>query len=147
MHQPTLVVSIAFLLCLPAFAAPKRSNGSSPIAETKIVSREPVNLHADLKGARELFLVVNDGGDGMMADWADWMEPVLIKADGSKIRLTELTPKSSQVGFGKLGVNLNAGGQPMKVQGKPVEFGFGSHAPALIVFDLPQDVVAFESRC
>ena len=147
MHQPTLAVSIAFLLCLPAFAAPKRTNGPSPIAETKIVSHEPVSFRADLKNVRKLYLMVTDAGDGITADWADWMEPVLIKADGSKIKLTDLKPKSSEVGFGKLGVNLNAGGEPMKVQGKPVEFGFGSHAPAVMVFDVPQDVVAFESRC
>src|SRR5262245_1945841 len=103
MHQPLLVASIASLLCLPAFAAQKAGAAAAPVAETKIVTREPVNLRAELKGASRLYLVVNDGGDGIVADWADWMEPVLIKADGSKIKLTELKPKESQVGFGKLG--------------------------------------------
>ncbi|MEO6742729.1 MAG: PVC-type heme-binding CxxCH protein, partial [Chthoniobacteraceae bacterium] len=54
---------------------------------------------------------------------------------------------SAQVGFGKFGVNVNSGGQPMRVQGKPVEFGFATHAPAMLAFDLPEGVVAFESMC
>jgi putative membrane-bound dehydrogenase-like protein len=144
MHPRILLASAAVLVSLPAFAAPKIVE---PIAKTAIISKQPARLHADLKGARQLFLVVTDGGDGIMADWADWMEPVLLKADGSKIKLTELKPKSAQVGFGKLGVNANAGGQPMKVEGKPVGFGFGTHAPAMLAFDLPPGVVAFETAC
>jgi putative membrane-bound dehydrogenase-like protein len=144
MHPRILLASAAALVSLPAFAAPKIVE---PIAKTQIISKQPARLHADLKGARQLFLVVTDGGDGIMADWADWMEPVLLKADGSKIKLTELKPKSAQVGFGKLGVNANAGGQPMKVEGKAVEFGFGTHAPAMLAFDLPPGVVAFETTC
>ncbi len=144
MHPRILLASAAVLVSLPAFAAPKIVE---PIAKTPIISKQPVKLHADLKGARELFLVVTDGGDGIASDWADWIEPVLLKADGSKIKLTDLKPKSAQVGFGKLGVNVNAGGQPMKVEGKPVAFGFGTHAPAMLAFDLPPGVVAFETTC
>ena len=144
MHPRILLASAAVLVSLPVFAAPKTVE---PVAKTAIISKLTEKIHADLKGARELFLVVTDGGDGIMADWADWMEPVLVKADGSKIKLTDLKPKSAQVGFGKLGVNVNAGGQPLKVQGKPVEFGFGTHAPAMIAFDLPAGVVAFNATC
>ena len=144
MHTRILLASAAALVSLPAFAAPPVVE---PIAKTPIISKQPQKIHADLKGARQLFLVVTDGGDGIMADWADWMEPVLVKADGSKIKLTDLKPKSAQVGFGKLGVNVNAGGKPMHVEGKSVGFGFGTHAPAMLSFDLPADVVAFDATC
>jgi putative membrane-bound dehydrogenase-like protein len=144
MYPQILLCTAATLVSLPVFAAPRIVD---PIAKTSIVTKQPEKLHADLKGARELFLVVTDGGDGITADWADWMEPVLVKTDGSKIKLTELKPKSAQVGFGKLGVNVNSGGRPLKVQGKPVEFGFGTHAPAMIAFDLPAGIVAFETTC
>ena len=144
MHPRILLASAAVLISLPVFAAPKIVE---PIAKTPILSKQPAKIRADLKGARELFLVVTDGGDGIMADWANWIEPVLVKTDGSKIKLTDLKPKSAQVGFGKLGVNANAGGQPMRVEGKPVAFGFGTHAPAMLAFDLPPGVVAFESAC
>ncbi len=144
MNPRILVSSIALFSCLQIHAAPRTVD---PLAKTPVVSKQPEKLHADLKGSRQLFLVVTDAGDGVIADWADWMEPVLIKADGSKIKLTELTPKSAQVGFGKLGVNVNSGGQPMRVGGKPVAFGFATHAPAMLGFDLPEGVVAFESMC
>ena len=130
MNPRILVSSIAILACLPVHAAPKTVE---PVAKTAIISKQPQKIHADLKGSRQLFLVATDGGDGIMADWADWMEPVLIKADGTKIKLTDVKPKSAQVGFGKLGVNVNAGGKPMRVEGKSVAFGFGTHAPAILV--------------
>ncbi|MEO6755185.1 MAG: NPCBM/NEW2 domain-containing protein, partial [Chthoniobacteraceae bacterium] len=132
MNPRILVSSIAILACLPVHAAPKTVD---PIAKTPVITKQPEKIHADLSGAKQLFLVVTDAGDGVVADWADWMEPVLLKADGSKIKLTELKPKSAQVGFGKFGVNVNSGGQPMRVQGKPVEFGFATHAPAMLAFD------------
>jgi putative membrane-bound dehydrogenase-like protein len=91
--------------------------------------------------------VVTDGGDGFAADWAEWMEPVLIKADGTKLKLTELKPKKEQVGWGKLGVNARPDGQqPMRVKGQDVPFGFGAHAPSMLRFDLPADVISFEAR-
>ncbi len=144
MNPRILTTSIALFTCLHIHAAPVVVE---PVAKTAVISKQPQKIHADLKGARQLFLVATDGGDGIMADWADWMEPVLIKSDGSKIKLTDVKPKSAQVGFGKLGVNVNAGGQPMRVEGKPVAFGFGTHAPAMVAFDLPEGVVAFEATC
>ncbi len=141
MNKSALLFAVASTVSLPVFGAPAK-----PVYESKVVTREPVPIRADLKGAKELYLLATDAGDGFTADWANWMEPVLIKADGSKIKLTELQPKSSSVAWGKLGVNLNANSKPMRVQGKPVEFGFGAHAPSLIAFDLPQGVVAFEAK-
>ena len=65
MHPRILLTSAAVLISAPAFAAPKIVE---PLAKTAIVSKQPVKLHADLKGAKELFLVVTDGGDGIGAD-------------------------------------------------------------------------------
>ena len=105
-----------------------------------------MSFKVDLTGAKELYLVVTDGGDGIGADWADWAEPTLITADGTKIKLSDLTPKSFRIGWGRLGINKNPAGQPMKIGGQPVPYGFGAHAPSLIAFDLPPGVVGFEGR-
>lgn len=140
MTKAVLLTSIAVALNLPLLAAPK------PVFQSKIVHTEPVEIKVDLKGAKELFLVATDGSDGFAADWADWMEPTLIKADGTKVKLTDIKPKTATVGWGELGVNKNAGGKPLSVGGKPVAHGFGSHAPSIIGFDLPAGVVAFEAR-
>src|SRR5829696_6329169 len=141
MNKSALSFAVAALLGLPVIGAPAK-----PVFESKLVTREPVTIRAELTGAKELYLLATDGDDGFTADWANWMEPLLIKADGSKVKLTELRPKSVSVGWGTLGVNANAGGKAMKVGGKLVEFGFGAHAPSVIGFDLPKDVVAFEAK-
>lgn len=133
----------------PEKKAAANSGGPSsikPVASTGLVHSGTESVKADLKGAKELYLIATDGGDGFTADWADWAEPVLVKADGSRLKLTEVTPKESKVGFGALGINKNSAGHAMKIAGKPVPFGFGAHAPSMIAFDLPADVVAFESK-
>ncbi|HEY3835109.1 MAG TPA: PVC-type heme-binding CxxCH protein [Bryobacteraceae bacterium] len=130
----------------PAAPAPSASTDAKPLFTSPIVHDKPVSIKVDLKGAKELYLVVNDAGDGINADWADWAEPTLVTSDGSKMKLTDLTPKESKVGFGTLGVNKNVRGQALKIGGQPVPFGFGTHAPSLIAFDLPSGVVSFEAR-
>jgi len=132
-------------------AAPTASLGAiqadaRPVFTSPVIHDKPASFKVDLKGAKELYLVVTDAGDGIVADWADWAEPTLITADGTKIKLTDLTPKASKVGFGKLGINVNARGAPMKIGGQSVPFGLAAHAPSMIAFDLPPGVVSFEGR-
>jgi putative membrane-bound dehydrogenase-like protein len=107
--------------------------------------RGPVPIRAELKGAKELHLVVTDAGDGFTADWANWTAPILIKADGAKIPLTELTPKTAKSGWGSVQIDKNASGQPMVVRDQVVTTGIGTHAPSVISYDLPEGVVAFEA--
>lgn len=129
----------------PAPAVPGNAS-AKPIFSSPLVHDKPVSFKVDLKDAKELYLVVTDGGDGFSADWAEWMEPTLHTTDGKTIKLTELTPKFSKVGWNSLGVNKNPAGQQMMVNGQPVPFGFGAHAPSMIAFDLPAGVVSFEGR-
>jgi putative membrane-bound dehydrogenase-like protein len=132
----------------PSAAPPAKPGASSgkPIFESPVVHNTPVPVKVDLRGANELFLVITDGGDGITADWADWAEPTLLCADGTKLKLTDLSPKTTKVGWNTLGLNKNAGGKEMKIEGQPVPFGFGAHAPSLLAFDLPVGVVGFEAR-
>lgn len=114
---------------------------------SKLVHLEPTAIKADLTGAKELFLSVGDGGDGFQADWAAWVEPTLIKADGSKIKLTDLKAKRAQLGWGELGINTRSDGKkPIRVGNKDVAFGISTHAPALVAYDLPEGVVGFEAQ-
>ena len=57
----------------PASAAP--AGDAKPIFSSGVVHNDPVAIKADLKGVKELYLVVTDAGDGFNADWADWLEP------------------------------------------------------------------------
>ncbi len=111
-------------------------------------SRTPghaIEIEADITGAKELYLVVADGGDAFGCDWSDWCEPRLIGPKGEK-KLTELKWKSASSQFGEVSANKNCSGGALKVNGKSVEFGIGTHANSVIAFDLPEGYTKFKAR-
>ncbi len=122
------------------------SSDVKPVFASNVVREGTVAVKADLKGAKELYLVVEDAGDGFQADWANWVEPLLVKADGTKIKLTDLKPKVKESGWGQVETNNNAGGTSMKIKGQGVVFGLGVHAPAKVGYDLPEGVIALEAK-
>jgi putative membrane-bound dehydrogenase-like protein len=126
----------------PAFGEAK------PIAQSKIMRKADgaTAIKADLKGAKELHLVVTDGGDGYSCDWADWVEPVLIKADGSKINLTSLKWKYVASDHGEVRIGKNSGGGDLRIKGDPFKDGIGTHAVSLVSYDLPPDIASFEAK-
>jgi hypothetical protein len=136
-------ILLALLAPALAFAAPK------PLFQSKVIDEKTPNhsveIDVSLEGAKELFLVVTDGGNGFGADWADWAEPRLILADGSEKKLTEIEWKSAQAGFGNVRVNSNAGGQSLRSAGKAIEYGIGTHANSVIAFNLPAGHEALQS--
>ncbi len=104
-----------------------------------------VDIDADITGAKRLYLFVNDGDDGYACDWADWAEPRLIGPAGEK-KLTELRWTSAVAGWGTVHVDLNVNGQTMRIDGKEVANGIGTHANSLIVYDLPPGYTRFKAR-
>ncbi|HCN30633.1 MAG TPA: dehydrogenase, partial [Verrucomicrobiales bacterium] len=133
-----------FLLPTLALAAPK------PLFQSKVIDTKTPNHSVDidvsLEGAKELFLVVTDGGNGFTADWADWAEPRLTLSDGSEKKLTEIEWKSAQSGFASVRVNANCNGQELRSAGKAIEYGIGTHANSVIAFNLPAGVKRFKAR-
>ncbi len=124
-------------------------NAAKALFTSKIVtSKTPghaVKVDVDITGAKQLYLVVNDAGNGYSCDWADWAEPVLLGTQGKK-RLTDLDWKHATTGFGQVHKNKNAGGGPMRLDGSSVEFGIGAHANSVIAFDLPAGYTRFQAR-
>ena len=138
----------------PAAEAPKplsvpEKNAPKPAAESGVIksTTKPrlATVEAKVTGAKELFLVVDDV-DGISCDWANWIEPVLEMADGSKRDLTSLKWKSADADHGKVLVGKNQSGTPLKVDGAVFEKGIGTHGSSLIVFDLPEGAVRFSAR-
>ena len=115
--------------------------GAKAVAESKLITKKtgPAKLEANIKGAKELHLVVTDGGNGFGCDWADWVEPTLIDESGKSTKLTALKWKSAVSGYGSVGVNKNCAGKPLRVAGNLMEFGLGTHANSLISYALPKD--------
>jgi putative membrane-bound dehydrogenase-like protein len=114
---------------------------AEPKFDSKIVSAQTkghaVEIDLDIVGAKSLFLVANDGGDGFGCDWADWAEPRFVGKDGKETKLTELKWKAASAGFGQVNVNKNCGGDGLSIDGKKVEYGIGTHANSVIEFALP----------
>lgn len=139
-------MKILLFLLLPtlALAAPKPLF-RSPVIDIKTPNHS-VDIDVSLEGAKELFLVVTDGGNGFTADWADWAEPRLILADGSEKKLTEIEWKSALSGWGNVRVNSNCEGQTLRSAGKTIEYGLGTHANSVIAFNLPAGTKRFKAR-
>lgn len=121
----------------------------APVFRSKVVtSKTPghvVEIKADIRGAEELYLVVDDGGNGYGCDWADWAEPRLIGPDGEK-KLTELKWTSAVTGFGEVRINANVQNQPLRIDGKEVSYGIGTHANSTIAYKIPKGYTEFRAR-
>ena len=137
-------ILLALLVPVLASAAPKALFQSKLVTEK--TPNHSVEIDVDLTGAKELFLVVTDGGNGFTADWADWAEPRLILADGSEKKLTEIEWKSAQSGWGNVSVNANAGGKELRSAGQAIPYGIGTHANSVIAFNLPAGAKRFKAR-
>ena len=143
--KPTMRLSrpIAILFCpllgLSANAAPKKF--ASEVI-TKETPGHQVEIEIDITGAKQLVLEVTDGGDSAY-DWADWVEPRLVAADGTERSLTELKWISATNGTH---VGKNHGQGPLLVDGKPVAKGIGTHATSLIVYKLPAGYTLFRAH-
>ena len=145
MIKPAFIFAATIAATLPLHAEPDSPKSPKPLVTTGVIHAEAVPIKIDLKDAKELYLVVNDAGDGITADWADWVAPVLVTSDGKRIKLTELTPKLAKSGWNGVNTDKNANGNEMKVKGVTVT-GLGTHAPSIIGFDLPKGVIAFETQ-
>jgi len=136
------------LALLTSLTSPLIAADPQPLFDSRLVSAgtagHVVKVDVDISNAKELYLVVRDGGDGFGCDWADWIEPKLVGPSGEK-KLTELKWKSASAGYGDVRVDANAGGQALRVNGKDVPYGLGTHANSVIAYDLPAGYTRFQA--
>ena len=128
----------------------KTKGNITPVFQSKTVTaRTPghsVAIDIDITDAKELYLVVRDGGNGYSCDWADWAEPRLVGPQGEK-KLTDLKWRSATAGWGQARLHKRADGNgDLRINGKPVKFGIGTHANSVIAYDLPAGFTRFQSR-
>ncbi len=124
------------------------AGAGTALASTAVMTPKDKRLgeiKASLKGAKELYLVVEEAGENSF-DWADWIEPTLIMADGSKKDLTELKWRSAESGWGQCKVGKNVQGNPLVIDKQTYAKGIGTHAASTIVFDLPAGVDSFSAK-
>ncbi len=140
-----LSASLLPLLALSATAQAQVAKPlfSSPVLTSKSAERT-LPVEVDLKGAKELYLVVNEMEQDS-CDWAAWLEPQLIMADGKTVNLTSLKWKSARASHGQPNMGKNYEGKPVKVANKEYANAIGTHAASVIAFDLPPGVVRFKA--
>ena len=133
---------------LPGFQPPRQektlgsSSQQSPIIEKTSVHQFDV----DVSGWKELHLTLGDGGNGTGSDHGSWFDPVLVKKDGSTIKLTDLKWSKATQGWGKTRIGFSpTGARLARKDGKPMSTGIGTHSKGSIIYKkLPGDIVRFK---
>lgn len=109
---------------------------SGPIS--RLTDNYGVNVDVPLpEGSNQLFLIVNDGGDGISCDHADWINPTIYKANGDSLKLTTLNWELASAGWGTTQKNLSIGGSILNVKGKTFSNGIGTHSRSVVLYNLP----------
>jgi alpha-galactosidase len=98
----------------------------------------------DITGAKKIYLVVSDGGDGTGWDHADWIEPKLSGTKGT-IKLTSLEWEKATSGWNEANKNKSVGENPLIVDGKGYSEGIGTHANSIIEYNLPEGYTVFSA--
>ncbi len=119
------------------------ATSAKPVFRSGVVTAQTpgggVDINVDITGAKALYLVVLDGGDGIGCDWADWEKPRLVHGkNASEQKLTDLKWTAAAAGHGGVRVNQNSGGQALRSHGRELEYGIGTHANSVIEYALPE---------
>ncbi len=115
------------------------------IYASDVVREGMIEVDLDIQGARVLWLIVTDGGNGNSCDWADWIEPRFVTADREHPLVKETWIEASAQ-WGNVRVDGNAGGGKLTVAGK-VYSGIGTHANSRVGYAVPPDALRFRARC
>ena len=123
-----------------AISAPTEVAGvrlpNRPAYTSEVIGRGDVaDVRVDIAGAERLYLVVTDAGDGNSCDWADWSEPRLM-GPGGEVKLSGLRWDEATTSYGQVLVDRNCRGLPLRISGRPVPYGIGTHASSVIVYDI-----------
>ena len=95
-------------------------------------------LECDIKGAKKLKIVVSDWGDGFAYDRADFVNPVLVDAEGNETSLTTLTAASYTSDWSNLHINKNVENGPLRIEGQTYATGLGMNAQCTLIYNLPE---------
>jgi len=101
-----------------------------------------INKSVNVKGAKELILMVLDGGNGIRNDHAGWLNPSLKMTDGSTKKLTEFNWEVGITGWREIKVNKGVETEKLLYQGKEVK-GISTHSLSIIRYKLPENVESF----
>ena len=152
MIKPFSIV-LVFLMIAGTGGRGFAQSGASAAASTKPVAfpsvrsgamkgrQPPEKLVMEIGGQKTLVLQASGYSWGQ----AVWGEPILIGADGTRTKLTDLKPASAEVGWGEFSINHGPDGQPLNVGGRQFGHGLFAHANSEIIYDLDGKYARFET--
>jgi putative membrane-bound dehydrogenase-like protein len=111
---------------------------------TKATPNHAVPVSVDIRGLKQIYLVVDDGGNGFSHDWADWADAKLVGPKG-QLALSSLKPTVTSSGWGSVQMNKNCEGRPLRISGRAFDSGIGVHANSIVGFELPPGYEKFEA--
>ncbi|MBM4154486.1 MAG: hypothetical protein FJ221_05595 [Lentisphaerae bacterium] len=123
-------IGLALAVVAAAADEPFQPYDSGPVAGDGPAREIRVNV----SGVRVLRLVASC--EKGTANCNIWGEPVLVARDGTATPLTSLRPVSARVGWGRLIVNSNWMGRPLRVGDRTFTNGFWVHADSELRFNL-----------
>ncbi len=133
---------------LPALSPVMEEDVSEkPFHQSAIIEKKAVHtFDVDITGWKELHLTLGDGGNGTGSDHGSWFDPVLVKKDGSIVKLTDLKWSKATQGWGKTRVGYSPTGAKLaRKDGKPMTAGIGTHSIGSIIYKkLPAGTVRFK---
>ena len=124
-------------------AMPERAAWKSKLID-KTTAAPLVTATVDITGAKKLYLVVTDGGDGTAWDHADWIAPAIYKGNDSML-LTTLQWAQATAGWEYPRIDSSVSGGQLTVNEKVYKNGIGTHANSVIEYNLPQGYTTFRT--
>ncbi len=97
------------------------------------------------QNTKELYLIVNDNGDGYSCDHANWINPTLELTNGSKINLVDQEWDFATAGWGEIHKNKSISGRDLIVDETTYDNGIGTHSQSIIKYTLPDNVKRFNT--
>ncbi|MCH2204624.1 MAG: NPCBM/NEW2 domain-containing protein [Lentisphaerales bacterium] len=117
---------------------------SSKVITDKTAGKS-VMIDVDVKGYRELILLVLDGGDGIRRDHAVWAYPVLTGVENElQVSLTELEWEQGLTGWRQIHLNRGLDGHDLKLNGREVQ-GIAAHSVSVIRYKIPEGMIRFQT--
>jgi hypothetical protein len=105
---------------------------------------DPQRVDIPVAGMAQLHLRVGDGGDHCWSDWADWGDASFVRADGTPVYLSDLTPVSAKQTYHALAGDGNPPDRhPIRIHGRQFSKGLCCFSEAAIVYDIPADAQRF----
>ncbi|BDS07955.1 hypothetical protein NT6N_29950 [Oceaniferula spumae] len=119
---------------------------AAPVFTSEVIKgTDTVDIDVDINRIKDLYLIVQNGGDGDGNDHAAWCEPTLIHTNGKKVPLTSMKWKSATQGWGKTLKNKSCTGAPLKrADGTAVSQGIGTHSVSVIHYKIPFEYVRLQ---